>query len=206
KRTNALFSIQFDLIFKTPINGDDLILGNDFDSKLRLPPGSNLALSIVKYFIDPGLEADISSERPWAFGPALSSVNIIKSTPIQNSDGNQDLIQHPESFPTIEIPVIESLKSTSMSFTQEAVRRKWFLTKSNRKAFDFAMNSQMYSFDFFNGYLDFNKFALKLPGWGNLNVMPFWDGQPLRYILKTRDGTLVAVVVFELFEKTENGI
>ena len=38
---------------------------------------------------------------------------------------------------------------------------------------------QTYCFDFFNPYLDFNDFALRLPGF-TLPIMKYWDGQPLR--------------------------
>ena len=41
-----------------------------------------------------------------------------------------------------------------------------------------------YKCDFFNPYLDFNEFALKI-GYGlpNISMIGHWDGQPLRYVV-----------------------
>lgn len=36
-----------------------------------------------------------------------------------------------------------------------------------------------YSVDFFNAYLDFSEFALRLPGYA-VPIMKYWDGQGLR--------------------------
>ncbi|CAK7212235.1 hypothetical protein SCUCBS95973_001394 [Sporothrix curviconia] len=61
------------------IDGSDLQWGNDFDEPLRdrLPPGFGAALRIVKWWIDPGLEGDPYADRPYLYGPALSSFNRV---------------------------------------------------------------------------------------------------------------------------------
>ncbi|CAK7241298.1 MAG: hypothetical protein STHCBS139747_002758 [Sporothrix thermara] len=61
------------------IAGSDLQWGNDFDEPLRdrLPPGFGAALRIVKWWIDPGLEGDPYADRPYLYGPALSSFNRV---------------------------------------------------------------------------------------------------------------------------------
>ncbi|CAK7206166.1 hypothetical protein SEUCBS139899_008951 [Sporothrix eucalyptigena] len=61
------------------ISGSDLQWGNDFDEPLRdrLPPGFGAALRIVKWWIDPGLEGDPYADKPYLYGPALSSFNRV---------------------------------------------------------------------------------------------------------------------------------
>lgn len=53
----------------------DLVFGNDFDRPLRdrMPPGTNAALRFVRWWVDPGLEGDAYADRPWLYGPAMSS-------------------------------------------------------------------------------------------------------------------------------------
>lgn len=43
-----------------------------------MPPGSNYALKIVKWWIDPGLEGDAYADQPYLYGPALSSWNHVR--------------------------------------------------------------------------------------------------------------------------------
>ena len=60
-----------------------------------------------------------------------------------------------------------------------AQRMKFFLSEDKRKEFQFE-EGRTYKCDFFNGYLDFNDFALRLPFGLSLHVVRHWDGQPLR--------------------------
>ena len=61
-----------------------------------------------------------------------------------------------------------------------SARQKFFLTEQNRKDFVFEAGRE-YKCDFFNPYLDFNEFALKI-GYGLpvISMIGHWDGQPLR--------------------------
>lgn len=63
-----------------------------------------------------------------------------------------------------------------------AQRQKHFLNATNREKFQFEAGRE-YKCDFFNPYLDFNEFALKL-GYGlpAISILSHWDGQPLRYV------------------------
>lgn len=80
------------------ITGTDLQWGNNFDEPLRdrLPPGFSAALRIVKWWIDPGLEGDPYADKPYLYGPALSSFNRVyaalgdKPPSEQSEDGSED--------------------------------------------------------------------------------------------------------------------
>jgi hypothetical protein len=56
-----------------------------------------------------------------------------------------------------------------------AERKKWALREDKRGAWTWEAG-RVYQGDFFNPYLDFNEFALKLPGF-TLSVLPFLNGQ-----------------------------
>ncbi|OCL09044.1 hypothetical protein AOQ84DRAFT_388436, partial [Glonium stellatum] len=85
-----------------------------------------------------------------------------------------------------------------------AQRRKFFLQKEKREGFRFE-EGRVYACDFFNPYLDFNEFSLKL-GYGlpPIGIVSHWDGQPLRthtlrYVLKDREtDTELFVILFQL--------
>ncbi|EAS29282.3 uncharacterized protein CIMG_08028 [Coccidioides immitis RS] len=74
------YSIAVSFIPKRTIPGCALVFGNDFDRPIRdrLPPGTNYALKIVKWMIDPGLEGDAYADKPYLYGAALSSWNYFR--------------------------------------------------------------------------------------------------------------------------------
>lgn len=74
------YSIAFSFIPKKDISGEELVFGNDFDRPIRdrLPPGFGQAFKIVKWLVDPGLEGDVYADKPWLFGRALASWNVLR--------------------------------------------------------------------------------------------------------------------------------
>ncbi|KAI9715491.1 MAG: hypothetical protein M1812_005967 [Candelaria pacifica] len=215
------YSISFTFIPSSPINGADLEFGNDFDHPVRdkLPPGFNAALRIAKWAVDPGLDGDVYADRPYLFGSALSSVNVFwvggkakgEKLPAEHKDGkNREGKKKEEDIEVIEEGGDEDGKALREQLgvpPEAAARKKWFLQEEKRKAFTLE-EGRIYKTDFFNPYLDFNEFALNLPGF-HLPIMKYWDGQPLRphslrYVLKNRTtGDVYLVVLFTLVPKEE---
>lgn len=73
--------MTFSIVFKkTPVDGNDLVFGNDFDRPIRdrLPPGVNVAIRMVKWTIDPGMDGDVYADKPYLFSPALESWNYLR--------------------------------------------------------------------------------------------------------------------------------
>jgi len=186
-----LYSLQFSFTPKEDINGHDLVFGNDFDHPIRdkLPPGFQQAFNLVKWFIDPGLYADVHADEPYLYGPLLSSMNVLRIGP--KDDKEQEKIEElraNEDGPVIleeggDGDGVDARKEVGMP-TDAAGRKKWSLTESNLKKFTFEKGRE-YSNDFFNPYLDFNDFALRLPGFSlipgiTIPIISYWDGQPLR--------------------------
>ncbi|KAI1100306.1 DUF1769-domain-containing protein [Jackrogersella minutella] len=191
------------------ISGEDLQFGNDFDHPIRdrLPPGFSYAMNIVKWWIDPGLDGDAYADRPYLYGPALSSFNSIHVGPGElnpekgglwfEEGGNEGGLKERQD---VEAP--ESAKD----------RMKWALKPANKSRWIFQYGNT-YCLDFFNPYLDFNEFSLRLPGF-TLPIMKYWDGQSLRsnpkrshtlrYVLRNRstDDTYL-VIVFTLYLKED---
>lgn len=158
------------------ISGTDLQFGNDFDHPIRdrLPPGFSYAMRIVKWWIDPGLDGDPYADSPYLFGAALSSFNAINvgTATVDETKGG--------------LWVEEGATGDGGEIWREDVgapkdakaRMKWALQEESKKDWIWEYG-RTYAVDFFNAYLDFSEFALKLPGY-SVPIMKYWDGQGLR--------------------------
>lgn len=205
------YSISFSFIPKTDIPGNDLVFGNDFDRPIRdrLPPGFSQAFRIVKWWVDPGLEGDVYADKPYLFGPALSSWNILR---IGDKVVAEDQLEEksawkiPNATSFHETVVEEGAEGSGEEVRDEsgmpadsAGRKKHFLTPTNRDSFVFE-TGRLYQSDFGNPYLDFNDFSLKLPGF-SLNIIKYVDSKTheLRYTLKNKTTEeIYASVLFTL--------
>ncbi|KAF9393620.1 hypothetical protein CPC16_001545 [Podila verticillata] len=231
-----LSSVQIQGRFKRAWTGDQIVFGNQFEQPLRLPPFSSIALKFVQ-FIDPGLQADIYGDKPWAFSPLIATMNTVNvsewkaDSAAHNSEGEQihnrgDLPPWPSSEGD-HIPEDTSLLSKAKENTgtsakdngNEALdlastapvsmstskRRSYFSKVANLEKHVYEPD-QVYGFDFFNPYLDFSSITLKIPGF-SVDITRYWDGQPLTYIIKAKDNSVVFLAVqFELVPVTDVAI
>ncbi|KAI8938699.1 hypothetical protein NX059_004565 [Plenodomus lindquistii] len=195
------YSISFSFTPKQDIAGDKLVFGNDFEHPIRdrLPPLFDKAFGIVKWWIDPGLDGDVYGDKPYLYGALLSSINVLRIGGKKDDEkdvGDEDEEDDEESDAVVyEEGAYGSgaeIRSAKHIPDRNAARQKFFLTEQNRKDFTFEAGRE-YQCDFFNPYLDFNEFALKI-GYGmpNISIIGHWDGQPLRthslrYVLKNRE-------------------
>ncbi|KAF2202513.1 DUF1769-domain-containing protein [Delitschia confertaspora ATCC 74209] len=196
------YSISFSFKPKSTIRGDHLVFGNDFDHPIRdrLPPLFDKAFSIVKWWIDPGLEGDVQSDEPWLYGALLSSLNIFKiggkgGDVKEDKEAGEEVAVYEEGAEGDG----EGIRKDKGIPSAASARQKHFLNEAKRKDFEFEQG-RVYKCDFFNPYLDFNEFSLKL-GYGlpAISIVSHWDGQPLRYVLKNKDtGKELFVIVFQL--------
>jgi len=86
-----------------------------------------------------------------------------------------------------------------------AQRRTYYSKKDARKEVLFKPD-QWLNLDFCNGYLDFNTFSLKIPGGLHYSLMKYWDGQPVTYVCRSRDGKQeYFFIVFEIIDETAIG-
>jgi hypothetical protein len=137
----------------------------------------------VKWWIDPGLDGDVQADKPYLYGALLSSINVLRigskdEKALENTkDDEADVLTEGADGDG------EAARKELAIPDAAHARQKHFLTEQHRKDFEFEKGRE-YKCDFFNPYLDFNEFSLKL-GYGlpPISIMGHWDGQPLRYVL-----------------------
>ncbi|KAG1736139.1 uncharacterized protein EDB91DRAFT_1143079 [Suillus paluster] len=73
-RKGITWSIQVQGRFLQANSADDIMFGNTFDKRLKLPWGAGVALKFMKY-VDASLEHDLMSEtKPWALSPLIATM------------------------------------------------------------------------------------------------------------------------------------
>ncbi|KAL9012194.1 MAG: hypothetical protein Q9173_003024 [Seirophora scorigena] len=198
------YSISFSFVPHRTISGESLVFGNDFEHPIRdrIPPGFSAAFKIVKWAIDPGLHGDVYADKPYLYGNALSSINILSVGPkVDEKDPLGDLTSDTEKD---EGAITEGgfgggqeLREALDIPANAAARQRWFLGGHDRLEKWEWEEGRVYKADFFNPYLDFNEFALKLPGFSLKQEL-------LLYVLKDKDtGEVLFVVVFTLLPKEQ---
>ena len=150
-----LYSISFSFKLTKDINGADLQFGNDFDKPIkdRLPPGFNAALRCVRWAIDPGLDGDVYAEKPFLYGPLLSSINVFR---VGEGDNKGDVAAADDVIHEgADGESGEEIRKNAGVPADGQKRMKHFLDEKHRKAWIFEAGRE-YSCDFYNPYLDFN--------------------------------------------------
>ncbi|GLA02317.1 hypothetical protein AnigIFM60653_001720 [Aspergillus niger] len=179
-----LFSLTFTLNFTHDVNGNDLIFGNDFDHPIRsyLPTGFNTALKIVKSTLDPSLDGDAYADKPYLYSPGLASWNQFAiGDKDEGAENNENIIvQEGGTGSGVEVRKGYNIPDSSSS------RRTHFQGEAKRKDFVFE-KGRTYAADFGNGYLDFNEFAIRIPGFSfHIGKYVSEKNNVLRYVLKNR--------------------
>ena len=163
------YSIAFTLVPHSNVSGNHLVFGNDFEYPIkdRLPPGFNTAFKIVKWGIDPGLEGDFYADKPYLYGPLLSSINVLRVGQKATKKGESWEIPahvHEDGIEEGGDGDGEDVRKEIHMPEGAAERKKWFLHEDKRR--DFAWEAgRIYRGDFFNPYLDFNGMCFGLINW-----------------------------------------
>ncbi|KAE9978041.1 hypothetical protein BLS_000913 [Venturia inaequalis] len=194
------YSIGFSFVPKKDLDAVHATWGNDFDHPVRdrLPPGFNYALGIVKKFIDPAMEVDAYADEPWLWSPALDGFFKLRIGEKLSQEEQKD-IPHPAESAPLEEGADGSgkqVREASGMPDDSEKRRKYFMNEENRAKFGVFEKDRLYHGDFFNPFIEFNKFALRLPGF-SLKVMKYINDKThvLRYVFKNRHSDDVYFVV-----------
>lgn len=184
------FSIQMQGRFLVDTNADQIIFGNFFDAPLRLPTGTSIATKFAKWF-DPAIELDLYADKPTAYSPLVVTMNSI------------DVKKVSDDLPSWPSPNGERIQEDAQLLkVTNGDRRKLLSTKTERNEIKIS-SDMVFSMDFYNPYLDFDKCAIQIPGF-EISVLKYWDGQPLRYVAKMRDNSAVFFIIeFLLVEALE---
>jgi hypothetical protein len=201
--------------FKQSYGGDELLFGGDFDSPMKPPPGTSIAIRIAK-FLDPAIVANGSDNQPYMFSPLLTAMNSLQIMPV-----NSPFFESPTNDPikTVSVSSSKPLELPAWSFQQKLVGEntdlivptKHFTTYTDRKTHFLNVDHRqqvlinpdhVYCMDFYDAYFDIKNASVKLPGF-SLSVLNYWNGkQKLRYSLVNRDRTVVFFCIqFEYVSK-----
>lgn len=179
------YSLGFSFVPKQDLTSVDTVWGNDLDHPIRdrLPPGFNTAFRIVKEFIDPGLACDVYADEPWLYGPSLSCWFALRIGDEYADDAD---FPAPGAFTDGADGSGKTMRDEIGMPDDNEKRRKFFLSAENRQRMVFK-KGRLYQGDFYNPYLDFANFALKLPGF-SLKVIKYIGEKThcLRYVFKNR--------------------
>ncbi|KAI0732740.1 hypothetical protein C8Q72DRAFT_816797 [Fomitopsis betulina] len=179
KRPSVSWSIQVQGRFLKPYSADDIMFGNVFERPLKLPWGFGAALKFMN-FVDPTLEQDLaSSSKPWALSPLIATMPYLEHKKIS---GPGDI----PSFPP------EHLVGNDMSHLHLECAKKTDLSKDRRTVFkDVARRKEvvfgsedLITADFCYNYLRFSSQGVELclPGGLTIDMMKYWDGQPVPFV------------------------
>ncbi|KAL0262518.1 hypothetical protein SLS55_001486 [Diplodia seriata] len=202
--TGDRYGIAYSFRLKKDITGDKLVFGNDFDHPIRdrLPWGFSTAFNWVKGWVDATMEGDAYADEPYLYSPILSSMNILqiggKGQSIDAvAEGAGEKTGEGDEAATIFIEGAQAdgqeVREKSGMPANNTQRKRHYQQLQPRQDFVFEKD-RAYACDFFNGYLDFNEFSLKLPIL-TIPVIKYWDGQPLRYVLRNLETKEVYFVI-----------
>ncbi|KAI9312899.1 hypothetical protein BX666DRAFT_1865485 [Dichotomocladium elegans] len=180
-------SVQGRFLQPEDLCADDIVFGNKFERPLKLPIGSSLAIAFAEWF-DPGLETNLYCNQPQAFSPLIVTMNRLAIHLADNRCNDET-----GTATTMDAYFKDDVSAIVQGLDKPDMRRKYFSDPAHRKAVKVTPD-QIWTMAFMNPYIDFNNFVLHLPMM-DINVLKYWDGQPLRYYAKTRDDNTVFFIV-----------
>lgn len=131
--------------------------------------------------VDPGVDGDPWADKPFIYGPCLSSINRIQIV----GPGGDKSSSSDEPNPVEEDMTLCHVDGLDIP-TDASGRMKYFLKKERREKFVWE-EGKTYRMEFCNGFIDFDDFTVVIPGLGwKVGVLKYWDGQPFRYELVER--------------------
>jgi len=190
KHPELTCSIAIQGIFLKEVSANDLVFGNTFDKPIRnnLPYGSSVALKGI-YYVDPSLEQDISADQPWAWSPFISTMNMLHIRPRSNE--SEPISSWTSSQPEEDVTSLyDSTEEVNDLKGNPGIRRKWFAVPNRRKELKIGPKVEVFG-DFCNGLINFSTLSVKIPIVNmEIPLQKYWDGQPVRFVCRTRDGSI----------------
>ncbi|MBW0535717.1 hypothetical protein O181_075432 [Austropuccinia psidii MF-1] len=190
-------SIQIQGRFLHETSVDDCVWGNIFDKPIRdrLPYGTRAAVKAIS-LIDPSLETDVYSDKPWAWSPLIATMNHLQTKRLDSNDSPL-----PTWSGTRPIEDCNSLVGHMQKIASKPQRRKFFSSALNRRAIVLGPRDFINA-EFANGFVDFSTLRLKLPVFNlTFDLKKIWDGQPVKYVcLSRKTSEAYFVVVIQILE------
>lgn len=170
------YSISFTFVPHESVSGAALVFGNDFERPIRdrLPPGFGTAFRIAKWAVDPGLDGDPYADKPYLYSPLIATIARLstgaRAERLQGGDSKPSAERRGYEIEDDDDEIIEEgadddegeeVRKEKGVPHSAAERKTWGLKEKESWVWE---GGRTYSGDFFNPYLDFNTFSLKLPG------------------------------------------
>lgn len=188
------FSIAFSITPKADISTENLWFGVDTGHnpirKYGLPKSLvKTALNILTGFVDPSLHSDVVADGPWIMGPVLCGSTMqfringhVDDT--QDTPGNKARRAPGENMSEGALGSGQQVRQASGMPDAADKRRKWFLDDKHRQSFVLE-RGRTYDFDFSNGYIDPDRYRLRLPGF-SIGVLKYigTKSHKFRWVLK----------------------
>ncbi|KAH9922891.1 hypothetical protein B0H21DRAFT_701400 [Amylocystis lapponica] len=183
ERRGITWSIQVQGRFLRACSADDVLFGNTFARPLKLPWGFGAALKFMQY-VDPTLEQDLASKtQPWALSPLIATMPYLEHRRI--AQGAETPPFPPQTPVRDEVAQLRRTDGDgeAKADVRPGKRRSHFQNAARRKEVIFGPED-LITADFCYDYLRFspNGVDLRLPGGLSIDMMKYWDGQPVRFV------------------------
>ncbi|KAJ3119194.1 hypothetical protein HK098_005691 [Nowakowskiella sp. JEL0407] len=143
----------------------------------------------------------LNQVQPMSNSTLQMQTNSTNSTAIANHPAGKWAF-HSRMVPEHTALLFESYEDPKLTTYEK--RKKYFADPKNR-AKAVISPDKVYAMDFYDAYVDFNTISIRLPGF-SLNAFKYFDGQPVRFVAKSRDEKHVFFVVeFSLLERVKLG-
>ena len=177
------FSIQFrNGKWKNNWPAEDIVFGAVFDNPIDPPFGTSIAFEIAR-LIDPSLEADLYSSKPWLLSPLVCAFNDLA---VFEGEDNR----------AVKIDKMYIIENNSLLFKGETLTssQRRSRLKSKAELAQCAFRSDfIYSGDFFGPVLDLVNMKLNLGI--QFHIEDYINGQPLRFLAKSKSTETVFFVI-----------
>ncbi|KAL6299243.1 hypothetical protein BKA93DRAFT_888297 [Sparassis latifolia] len=194
ERKGITWSIQMQGRFLQSYSADDILFGNTFDRPLKLPWGFSAAVKFMQ-FRDPTLDQDLASKtKPWAFSPLIATMPYLRHQRVEREGQSPPFPpEHPTGEDTSALCTADGRSSAARpkESKNNEKRRTHFRNRVHRQGVIFGPDD-LITVDFCHRHLYFSPkgIDLRIPGGISIDIMKYWDGQPVRFVCceRVRDG------------------
>ncbi|KAF9979483.1 hypothetical protein BGZ75_009629 [Mortierella antarctica] len=167
-----------------------------FERALKLPPLTSIALKFFRT-LEPSLQIELQCPKPYFASPLLAVMNTVNVSPTVVKDETGRVYETPE-WPSSNgesltedtaLIVQEDDPKRRLKIGSDSRARRAHFGKSDHLRQHRFRTEHVYGFELYNQFIDCSNLSLKIPGF-SVELFKCFNGQPLTYLLRTRDGSL----------------
>ncbi|ODQ82229.1 hypothetical protein BABINDRAFT_5228 [Babjeviella inositovora NRRL Y-12698] len=193
-----------------PLSGDQLLFGNDFTYSIKPYIPTTLltaGLKFFSWFIDASTQGDVTSDKPYIYGSALSSFNKIDYADINKETKT--------TGSRIDTENLHELSTHDLKIPEAPSKRSKFFAQQKHQAHFSYEKDMTYEFEFNTNFIKLqdSQFAVSIPMYGSrtfdVNVLDYLNDtfNNVNFVVKAKSkdgvydvgtGNLGVVIKFEL--------